>query len=122
MQWFGDTVTFAFWGDLWLAEGLATYFENVGGEAAAAGSDFLDRFYADSVTRCLDHDAAAGATHPLATNASGVVRMSAVSWSPQRSTLGDCFFADSVRGLLYNEAADGDMQPLATYAVDMLQH
>jgi aminopeptidase N len=27
MQWFGDTATFAFWGDLWLAEGPATYFE-----------------------------------------------------------------------------------------------
>jgi Peptidase family M1 domain len=27
LQWFGDTTTFAFWGDLWLAEGPATYFE-----------------------------------------------------------------------------------------------
>ena len=65
-QWFGDTVGFAFWNELWLAEGPATYFENVGGEAAAGGSAFLDRFYADSVTRFLEHDAAAGATHPLA--------------------------------------------------------
>lgn len=119
-QWFGDTSTFAFWGDLWLAEGPATYFEvsmlpvwghcqarsqfaefvdtqvlllpnsatathvllqatephrcvqNVGGEAAAPASTFLDRFYGDSVTRFLEHDAVLGATHPLATNASGM--------------------------------------------------
>lgn len=66
LQWFGDTVTFAHWGSLWLAEGPATYFENVGGEAAVPGSAFLDRFFADSMTRFLEHDAAAGASHPLA--------------------------------------------------------
>lgn len=66
LQWFGDTVTFAYWGSLWLAEGPATYFEDVGGEAAFPGSAFLDRFFADSMTRFLEHDAAAGATHPLA--------------------------------------------------------
>jgi hypothetical protein len=49
-----------------------TWLQNVGGEAALAGAAFLDRFYADSVTRFLDHDAAAGATHALATDASGV--------------------------------------------------
>ena len=48
-QWFGDTVTPAFWGQLWLAEGPATYFEDVGGEAATPGSAFLDRFYAGAV-------------------------------------------------------------------------
>ncbi len=66
-QWFGDLVTPKFWGHLWLAEGPATYFENVGGEAAFPGSAFLDRFYADSMTRFLDHDGAAVASHPLAT-------------------------------------------------------
>lgn len=66
LQWFGDTVTFAHWGSLWLAEGPATYFENVGGEAAVPGSAFLDRFFADSMTRFLEHDAASGASHPLA--------------------------------------------------------
>lgn len=66
-QWFGDFVTPAFWGHLWLAEGPATYFENVGGEQAFPGSAFLDRFYADSVTRFLDHDGTGEGSHPLAT-------------------------------------------------------
>lgn len=68
-QWFGDFVTPAFWGHLWLAEGPATYFEAVGGEHAFPGSAFLDRFYADSVTRFLDHDGGGEVSHPLATTA-----------------------------------------------------
>ncbi len=68
-QWFGDFVTPAFWGHLWLAEGPATYFEAVGGEHAFPGSAFLDRFYAESVTRFLDHDGGGEVSHPLATTA-----------------------------------------------------
>jgi hypothetical protein len=61
----------------------------VGGETAFAGAAFLDRFYADSVTRFLDHDAAVGATHALATDASGLL-------AAVRSTAYQTCFIDDV--------------------------
>lgn len=71
MQWFGDFVTPATWGHLWLAEGLATYFENVGADAGLpAAAPALDRFFADSLTAALEHDVLGIAdSRPLAVTA-----------------------------------------------------
>ncbi len=50
-QWFGDSVSLADWGDLWLNEGFATYGEYVWQEAQDPGfdtTDTLEGFFDDS--------------------------------------------------------------------------
>ena len=67
LQWFGDLVTCDYWGELWLNEGFATYFENYGATAARPAYRFYDNFYAAQASYGLLTDAKNISTHPLAT-------------------------------------------------------
>ncbi|KAL0050168.1 hypothetical protein WJX82_005668 [Trebouxia sp. C0006] len=66
-QWFGDLVTCDYWGELWLNEGFATYFENYGATAARPEYRFFDTFYATQASLGQIVDAKNVSTHPLAT-------------------------------------------------------
>ncbi len=67
LQWFGDLVTCDYWGELWLNEGFATYFENYGATAARPEYRFFDTFYATQASLGQIVDAKNVSTHPLAT-------------------------------------------------------
>ena len=64
MQWFGNLVTMAWWGELWLNEGFASYLEYVGAHAAHPELSFFDSFYPDNVPYALAFDAKRG-SHPM---------------------------------------------------------
>lgn len=75
LQWFGDLVTCDYWGELWLNEGFATYFENYGATAARPEFRFYDTFYADQSSYGQLVDAKNVSTHALAT-ITGMPRLS----------------------------------------------
>ncbi|KAK9828032.1 hypothetical protein WJX81_003329 [Elliptochloris bilobata] len=64
-MWFGDLVTMGAWGELWLNEGFATYFEALGATAAAPDLPYLDGFAADTASVGLTADARNESTHAL---------------------------------------------------------
>jgi len=71
-QWTGNLVTAAFWNDLWLNEGFASYFEYVGAAAALPEMNVWDNFFADVTASAMEHDARRGSTMPLSSSADRV--------------------------------------------------
>lgn len=55
------------WGELWLNEGFATYFENVGASIVRPDFAYYETFYSDLATSALEEDSYPKSTHPLAT-------------------------------------------------------
>ncbi|VDM38180.1 unnamed protein product [Toxocara canis] len=66
-QWFGDTVTMAWWDDLFLNEGMATFFETFSQKLALPEQvDFLDgKFLTSTFQAALTADANVTYSHPL---------------------------------------------------------
>lgn len=71
-QWFGNLVTMAWWNDLWLNEGFASYLEYLGATAAQPDGSYYETFYVDDDPYALKYDSKA-ASHPMSLDASTVL-------------------------------------------------
>lgn len=56
-MWFGNLVTLEQWGDLWLSEGFADYFQFFGSEAGLTGLDLFASFFASETVSGLKNEA-----------------------------------------------------------------
>ncbi|XP_049639894.1 aminopeptidase N [Suncus etruscus] len=70
-QWFGNLVTVAWWNDLWLNEGFASYVEYLGAHHAEPDWNLQDLMVLNEVYRVMAVDALAS-SHPLSTPANEV--------------------------------------------------
>ena len=103
MQWFGDLVTMRDWGELWLNEGFASYFENLAGTIARPNFAYFETFYPDFAASALAVDAMPKSTHPLAT-LTGTAQPRSHRWNPSFA-MGPCSLASHMAWTLKASAA-----------------
>ncbi|XP_019495552.1 PREDICTED: aminopeptidase N [Hipposideros armiger] len=70
-QWFGNLVTVAWWNDLWLNEGFASYVEYLGADRAEPTWNLKDLIVLNELYRVMAVDALAS-SHPLSSPAADV--------------------------------------------------
>ncbi|MFB9315781.1 M1 family aminopeptidase [Nocardioides plantarum] len=96
-QWFGDSVSPADWGDVWLNEGPATFVETEVGAELDGGKGTQDTYYdtwRSSSTASLWSVPAAGFDDPSELFGEQVYTRGAVALEALRSALGDDVFED----------------------------
>lgn len=66
-QWFGNLVTAAWWSNLWLNEGFATFVEYIGSDASNPELQMADQFITSAQREALNFDSGRG-SHPIITD------------------------------------------------------
>ena len=62
---FGNLVTFSWWSDIWLSEGITTYFQYAGVAGTYPEFDSWNNFVSDVLQSALHADSFAITSHPL---------------------------------------------------------
>jgi len=84
-QWTGNLVTCAWWGDLWLNEGFADFFETESANAIFPEWHMRDQFLVEDQQRALEIDAL-NTSHPLS-NAVGSADQISTAWRELHSPI-----------------------------------
>ncbi|XP_072438679.1 glutamyl aminopeptidase [Chiloscyllium punctatum] len=76
-QWFGNIVTMDWWDDLWLNEGFASFFENIGVNATEPNWFMMDQILINDVLSVMADDALLS-SHPIIVNVSTPAEITSV--------------------------------------------
>jgi glutamyl aminopeptidase len=118
-QWFGNLVTAAWWSQLWLNEGFATYVEYIGSGQSNPELLMADQFISVAQRQALVFDSSS-ASHPIINNATMTGSFDTIDYAKggsvlrmMRGMLGESVFMTGVRQYLqhfqYSNAYSTDL-------------